>query len=155
MDPETLETFKIVAAIIGAAVGAGIAAWKARGRRDADRGLPVYTGDPDDSPRVITRKEWHLVAGFADAYSRRMPSVRRHLRRLDAEIAEIRGEFKAFGAMAANAATNLARFEERFGAHVEQWEKGAERAQQDRNETNARLDRLERKIDRLPGASAD
>lgn len=149
MSPETIESWKTAAMLIGTALGTGAAAWAARGRRErSSAGKPtVYTGPPDDQPRKITRKEWHTVSDFADAYSRRMPSVRRHLARHDQEIADLRGEFRAFGIVFNSAAMTLARLEERFSAHVERWEAGSERAQLDRQETNVRLERIERKLD--------
>lgn len=148
MTPEQYETAKQAAGILATMVVVGAAAWKARGRRD--RAVPTYSGPPDDHPRKITRKEWHDRGDVLEEHGRKLAVLRHHDRARQREVGELRGEFRAFSAVATSAATSLARLEERFMAHVERWEAGSEDARREREEMRAEMRNgfasLERKI---------
>lgn len=106
--------------------GGAWAAWAARGRRDSNAGnghAGPYSGPPDDTPRTITRREWHDVSDTA------------HANNLDLVVIKhkVEGLVKAVEAMQASEVwEGFGRLEERLNGYIEKWDEGAERAKDDR-----------------------
>lgn len=135
-----------VAIIVAAAITAAVGAWRARGRREQH--VPVYTGPPDEHPRKITRKEWHEHVRLVNDHGIKLVTHESRLETIARESAILQGQSTAFSLLVTRASESLARLEERFGAHVDRWEEGSERAQRDREEMMRRFDSLDRKLDR-------
>jgi len=144
MTPETAEAGKQIAGwiaiIVAAAVTAAITAWRARGRRDR---VPVYAGPADDTPRKITRKEWHDVVDPVNEHGLKLYAHDLRLTALERDVTGLQGEFSSFLLAARQTGETLTRVGAEFTAHVKRQEELGTRAEQDRVEILRRLERIE------------
>jgi hypothetical protein len=150
MTPEEWETLKQGGVVVGGLLGTAWAAWTARGRKEK-RVPDHYDGPPDDSPRKITRKEWHDLTDVVSGNVTAIEVLRHQYGELAQNVSAQAGQFAAFGSIANSARESLARLEERFTAHVSRWEEGSELAKRDREEIMRRFDSLDNKLDRRGG----
>lgn len=140
MTPDDYEKAKQAAGLIGVALAAGAAAWSARGRKErngSSNGQAAYDGPADDSPRLITRKEWHDATDPVSAHGLKLATHEIRIDGLTRELAELKGEFSVITGVATRAGESLARLEERLASHVLRWEEAGERAREDRQQVLA------------------
>ena len=164
MDQPTIDALKELFAWVGGGLGTLYTGWKLGTRQarpaappsiliDDGSGPVVYSGPPDDTPRRITRKEWHDNLEKHHVYDWRWELLKIENARRDQDILELRNELQRVGREHAEAMENFIRLEEQIKAFITRWLEGVEHAKADRVasdlRTTGRFDQLERMIDSL------
>jgi hypothetical protein len=152
---ETVDVLERVAAFIGTAGAAFWGAWKLRGRKDAEHTPPIYRGEPDHSPRRITRKEWHDLGGKVNDAVLGVALLKAQQKESAATMLALRAELTVHAQSQQAIAKAIEHLQTQFESHVERWEDVGQRAAADREETNARLSTLDGRLVTIEGQRAD
>lgn len=149
MSPETYEQLKQLASIGGAAVATGWGAWKLAIKKLERERTPVYQGAPDDSPRKISRREWHGVLNKFQLYEMKFDAHQHLIDNLSDQVERLDRSDESRGVQIAKILEGTIRTEEQFAAHRVAWTDAGKRAEEDRRELLATVKDLALKVDAL------